>query len=1406
VTPLRISIDTGGTFTDAVLQAADGSLTFAKVLSSSSIRARVVRVDASLSLTVAVPAWKSIGADFVRVWRVRGPGLRGVIAAARAVADGQWQLELDAQQHEWSRAPYTETRAEPEHGHSRSDGEALRPGSLIDLCAPWPAPILAARLLTCCASNTPLPPIAMRLGTTRGTNAMLEGRFDPVLLVVNEGLGDALEIGDQRRDRLFDPAPRRRPPIHRAVLEVTLRQDASGSVISPLDESAFRAGVDRAREQHGVTHAAVLLMHAWRNPQPEQDIAAILREAGFARVVASHECTGAEGYLLRGDATVADAALSSAVGDFLEAVERELSPGSTLEVATSAAALRPASDLPPRESLLSGPAGGAAAVLAIARKRARTDGRADDSAALGFDMGGTSTDALRVTDYLPRREQTPIAGRTLAVPSVVIESVAAGGGSICTAEHGVLRVGPESAASDPGPACYGRGGPLTVTDVDLLLGRADPARFAVPLDLDRSRAALDRLLASQREGGMERDATATLEALRAIADEAMASAIRAISARGGFDPALHTLISFGGAGGQHACAVAERLGVERIVHPAAAGLLSAMGMSRLGRERIRSEGVHEPLGVAVLRAAIERARVALATEHPPIAGAALEIERTEVAIGWRGQSAVIEIPFRPESGDSVAAQDAQLVTDARDRYRAVFGSEPPVAHAEISFVRVIAEWRVPDGASEAVTSANETEPGKPVAAHALTRATAPGAADVAHGELARWERQGSHARMWSGGRWQQAPLVDRALLRAGDHVDGPAIVADPHATLVIDINWTGVVDADGAITLTRTTAARDLPRGQRRADDSHRDPRVRSEVPEVRASALASIAVEMGEQLRRTAVSVNVRDRLDYSCGILDGEGRLATTAPHVPVHLGALGACVQALIAAHPMRGGDVIVTNDPAFGGSHLPDVTVVMAVGVTAVPAGDRDRRESHGTPPVAFIAARAHHAEIGGTRPGSMPPSARELHEEGVVIPPSSIGTADTIDLSPIERLLRSAPFPSRAVEDNLADLSAAVAALRRGAELLHAFIAHDGASALRATLDDLRRRSRERVIDAIQRLPLELDRAIEQRLDDGWLIRVRVARAHDRLRVDFSGSSGIHPGNLNAPIAVVRSAVMYAMRVLVESHERQDERVLPLNDGLLEPIDLIVPHGFLNQGGHSNDGSSAPHSATRGSHATSNAAVAAGNTETSQRVVDALLLALGVAACSQGTMNNLVMGGLDWSFYETIAGGIGATPHAVGASGLHAHMTNTRITDPETLERRMPLRLRHFGFRRGSGGGSHINDPDCAAMSAGGDGLVRELEFLAPAQVSFIAQRRASGPEGLDGGAAGEPGTQSLIRAAGESVTQSLIRATPLSGIPSLNRADGRVEPLPGLFELDALPGDRLRIETPGGGAWKGPRA
>ena len=1308
-----VAVDTGGTFTDGVAVGPDGGRRRVKVLSAARLRAQV---DAPRERPGAAPAAEVIEASIPGSadqppgafdgWRVGG---RTVRRSEPRGAGGRWTLSLRA-----------------ETGDGAGGAEAFAPGSLVDLDSPEPAPVMAARLLTRTPMGAALPPMRMHLATTRGTNALLERRVDRVVAVTNAGLADALEIGDQRRRELYSLVAEREAPLHAATLEVPLRQGPTGDVEQEMDGPAWEA-FERASQrlaQAGMQGAAVVLLHAWRNGEPEARLAARLRRCGL-HVVASSEVSGVEGWLERSAATVVDAALAGPVAGFVADNRRALLEGSELLVLTSAGSLETAAAYRPKDSLLSGPAGGAAAVAALAARHGIRE-------ALGLDMGGTSTDACRVAGRVRIRGTTAVAGVAIASPSVAVESVAAGGGSICLLRDGRPVVGPESAGGHPGPACYGRGGPLTVTDCNLLLGRSDPSAFALPV---RTEAARMAALAATGEDELQPERlAATLEGFLEVADAAIAEALKAISAREGFDPATHALVAFGGAGGQHACRVAERLGIRRILHPPDAGILSALGVAAAALERARSEGCAEPLDARSLQATHDRALASLRA-----GGAPWPVRTAEASLRWQGQSACVDVALDAAALAAPApawpALAAEAAGEAAALYRRTFGAEPPARAMELVSLRVVVGVA---GAPLPAPSAAEPEQGSADAAQAAGTAEAP-----------RLQR------MRSNGAWRNAPLLRRGTLAAGAGFDGPAIVADATGTLVVDAGWRAEVLADGCVRLTRDAApaAPAAPVAHAPADaPTAPEPVGSAAAAEVAAARLAGVAVQMGEQLRRTAVSVNVRDRLDFSCGILDGAGRLATNAPHVPVHLGALGPCVQALSRGRTWRPGDVVATNHPAFGGSHLPDVTVV-------APVFEPGRRDGA---PLAFVAARAHHAEIGGVRPGSMAPRAASLEEEGVVIPPCLVAEGGRAIPEGITALLTGARWPTRALQDNLADLAAAVASLRRGVEELERVCAEWGAPQLQRHLDGLRARAasgaRRAIVAAFR---LGEVRSATERMDDGWPIQVRMERRGERLVVDLGGSGGVHAAPFNAPFAVTRSAVMYAMRLLLGAVDGHLARDVPLNDGLLEPVDLTVPPGFL-----------AP-PFPPAAPASSLPPVAAGNTETSQRVVDCLLRALGLAACSQGTMNNLLFGGPDWGYYETIGGGAGAAPGRPGASAIHSHMTNTRISDPEILERRVPVRLERFSRRPGSGG---------AGAAAGGEGAVRTLRFLAPAQVSFMGERRAHGPGGAAGGGDGRPGAQWLQREAG-----------------------GR-DALPGTFQVDVQAGDRISIETPGGGGWGPPPA
>jgi 5-oxoprolinase (ATP-hydrolysing) len=1203
MTAWRISADTGGTFTDAFAVDPQGRESRCKVLSSGVLRARVrpgpVPEQLHLDGLPELPA--------------------GVLRGFHACAGAEMRRV-----QVW----------DPAAGLVTLDAAFAVIPARLDLTTGEEAPVLAARLLTGTPGDEPLPPLDLRLATTRATNALLERKGSPVALFVTAGFGDLLRLGDQRRADLFALQHAPRPCFYEAVVEVTERLDADGTVLIPLDEGALTQEAMRLRAQ-GLRHAAVALLHSHAHPMHEQRVAAILRQLGFEHVSASAEVAAFAKILPRAQSAVADAYLTGPVQAFLDGVAAPLGAGSHLSILTSAGALERAQDVRPKDLLLSGPAGGA---LGAANAAAR----AGYPRVLTLDMGGTSTDVARIDGRPGLRFSQEVAGMRLLAPCVAIETVAAGGGSICRWTPQGLAVGPESAGADPGPACYGRGGPLTITDVNLLLGRFDPARAPIPLDAAAAQRRLAELHAAS-DGRLMADEL--LQACLRLAVEHMAAAIRRISVAEGYDPRDHALLAFGGAGPQHACAVAERLGMTTVLAPQHAGILSAVGLHEAVPEKFAARQVLRPLADCLT--ALEGWLGELVCTACRDLGDPASVEVSRLAeLRLQGQDTPLQVNFEN------AAELPALYAGA---YQRLFGYPPPAGRViELVSLRVAVRVAAPAAVAEP-----------------------PGVAEPRGG--------------------------------------GPQLLQDAFSTLVVAEGWYAAwIDGFGHV-LTRRQAAPVAAAGFSRDLVRHR---------------LHGIVSEMGALLCRTAISTNIRERLDFSCALLDADGRLVSSAPHIPVHLGALGVCVRAAVAGLDLRPGDTLITNHPAYGGSHLPDVTLI-------TPVFDVDDVL------LGYVANRAHHAEIGGLTPGSMPAGASCLAEEGVVLVPQFLVRAGQSCFGAVEGQLTGAPYPTRNLADNLADLHAQLAANQLGAERLRELAGGDSA-ALRAALREIVGHSAAVLRAFLPRLRAGM---AEQQLDDGSRLCVRVEPAGDRLRLDFTGSAPTHPRNLNATRAIVHSVVLYCLRLLL----RED---LPLTEGLLQPVDLILPEGTLLNPVFTGDPSRDP-------------AVVGGNVEVSQRLVDTLLLAFGLQACSQGTMNNLLFGDGRFGYYETVAGGTGAGPEGRGADGVHSHMTNTAITDPEILEQRYPVRLWRFGLRRGSGGrGRH----------RGGDGVVREFEFLSPLTVSLLTQHRASGPYGLAGGEEGQPGRQTLLRDGGESE-------------------------LPGCVSFEARACDRLRLQTPGGGGW-----
>jgi 5-oxoprolinase (ATP-hydrolysing) len=1262
----RLWVDTGGTFTDCLAVDDIGRFHRAKVLSSGSLRGRVVRWGDRRRLLIE--------AD----WLPAAQAVRGAVFRVLGHSSDGARIERLDPESGWLELASSETHEDPE-------------AATFEISFGEEAPIVAARIITRTPLAEPLPRISMRLATTRGTNALLERTGEAPVLFITRGFRDLLRIGDQRRPDLFALEIERPPALFRTVVEVSGRIAADGTELEPLDTDVLEPVV-RQLVSRGHRSAAVGLLNSYVDPTHEERLAELLRGAGFDHVSVSSSLTSSIRLLHRSETAVVDAYLAPVLTRYLEAVGSALVDAAVpepdgargrLHVMTSAGGLVRAADFRPKDSLLSGPAGGV-----VGAARAGRD--AGFTRIIAFDMGGTSTDVARVDGDFEYVWEHEVGGARLVAPALAIESVAAGGGSICAADDQGLRVGPESAGADPGPACYGAGGPLTLTDANLLLGRLKPSRFGIPLDVSAAGAAAEELR-SRVVAGSDSEAVAEaplLEGLTALADERMADAIREISLRKGYDPSEYALVAFGGAGPQHACGVAERLGIDSVVVPPDAGLLSAMGIGHAVIERfaerqfLRRLVEIEPEIAAVFRELEAQAIAAVEAEGE--IGSAVQTRRRIASLRFEGQEATLEIDWngRPLTDSFLA------------RYTEVYGHLPEDRPIELVSVRVVA--------STTVSERGRFE--RPVT---TTRPAV-----------------GESSRTWLGGRWADLPCYERSELRPGDLFSGPALVWERHSATLVGECWEAEVHPSGALLLRRTAVPESVT-------DSPVVPDLVRE--ELFIHRFRSIVAEMGEQLRRTALSVNVRERLDFSCALLDPEGRLVVNAPHIPVHLGALGMCVRHVASSMRLGPGDVVMTNHPAAGGSHLPDVTVLAPV------------HDGAGVL-IGYVANRAHHAEIGGVRPGSMPPGATTLAEEGVVIPPTLLVRAGVADWTEAESLLRGGPYPSRAVAENLADLRAQVAAVSRGVALLRELADRNESVRLLEHMHALTDRAERRVRTALLRIPDGSYTAME-RLDDGWPLAVRIEVEEDRAMIDFGGSGGVHPGNLNCTPAIVRSVVLYVVRLLTDEP-------IPLNEGLLGAIEIRVPEGLLNPA-FGADPRVAP-------------AVVGGNVETSQRLVDTCLRALRLAACSQGTMNNVLFGNERFGYYETVCGGSGAGPGWTGADAVHTHMTNTRITDPEVLEHRYPVRVERFGIRRGSGG---------AGQWKGGDGAVREIRFLEPLSLSVLTQHRVEAPFGMDGGASGSPGRQWVERSSGDTVV--------------LASVDG----------CEVLPGDRLVLETPGGGGW-----
>ncbi len=1150
-------------------------------------------------------------------------------------------------------------------------------------------------------SGEPIPAEAIdhvKMGTTVATNALLERKGERTVLVTTRGFADALRIGYQTRPRLFDRHIVLPSLLHERVIEIDERIDAHGAVLTPLDEEAAEADL-REAVAAGIRACAIALLHGYRYPEHEARLAEIVGRVGFTQVSVSHRASPLMKLVSRGDTTVVDAYLSPILRRYVDRVAAALGAdaehGPRLMFMQSHGGLTDAALFEGKDAILSGPAGGVVGM-------ARTGAAAGFDRLIGFDMGGTSTDVTHYAGAYERSLETEVAGVRLRAPMMHIHTIAAGGGSILHFDGARFRVGPDSAGADPGPACYRRGGPLCVTDANVMLGKIQPAHFPhvfgpaadQPLDapiVRRKFAALaDEINAAT--GGPPRTPEEVADGFLRIAVENMANAIKKISVQRGHDVAGYTLNCFGGAGGQHACLVADRLGMTAVLLHPLAGVLSAYGMGLADIRSLRELQLEIPFDAAALAAIDDACRPKEEEARAEVAGQGIEAASIRVArtlhLRYEGSDTTLPVDFT----DFEAMLEAFRAGHVK-RFGFAAPRRPLICAA--AAIEAVGETGAD---AEAIRPAAETgDPARPLQAVSI----------------------------YTDGSWREADLYRRDDLSPGQVIDGPAIIAEATATTVVEPDWRAELNPRGDLILSRAR-----PRGGEDAVGTSVDP----VMLEVFNNLFMNIAEQMGATLANTAYSVNIKERQDFSCAVFDAHGNLVANAPHVPVHLGSMSDSVKVVLAQNPgaINPGDVFALNAPYNGGTHLPDVTVITPVYNEA------------GTEILFFVGSRGHHADIGGRTPGSMPPDSALIDEEGVVVDNFRLVAGGEFREQATRALLASGPYPCRNIDHNIADLTAQIAANAVGGRELARMIGQFGIDVVRAYMGHVQDNAEEsvrRVIDVLK------DGRFTHPLDNGARIEVaiRVDHAARATAIDFTGTAPQGANNFNAPAAVCRAAVLYVFRCLVADD-------IPLNAGCMKPLELILPDRSIINAAHP-------------------AAVVAGNTEVSQAIVDALFGALGVLAASQGTMNNFTYGNARHQNYETLCGGTGAGPDHPGASAVHSHMTNTRMTDPEVLEWRFPVRVDSFAIRHGSGGRGRFS---------GGDGIVRRLRFLEPMTATIVSSHRATDPHGLAGGMPGARGRNAV------------------------ERADGRIEELTGSDSAEMAAGDVFVIETPGGGGFGPP--
>ncbi len=1232
----KISVDTGGTFTDGIGQHPDGGIKRIKVLSSGCIKGLLVAGKGKWWVSDLVEEYSC---DIFKGYSIY---INGEQCAYKVEA-------FDFENHSFL-----------------LDGNPniILPAPFV-LTAHEESPILAVRCLTETPLDDKLPPIEFRLGTTKGTNALLEKKGAKTCLIITKGFRDLLYIGTQQRPDLFCldiPEPEL---LYDFVFELDARTDKDGNEIIPLNEIKTTTLIKKIKDS-GYDSVAVALLHSYRNPSHEQTLKKACEKSGIRQVSISSELYKGIHLLPRASTTVVNAYLSPLWYKYIEGIKK-LIPN--LKIMSSSAGLVDADSFHPKDGLLSGPAGGVLGAASIAEN-------SGIKKILTLDMGGTSTDVSRYDTRIDYKYITQIGQQKIAVNAVDVETVAAGGGSICYFDGFKLCVGPESAGAHPGPACYGAGGPLTMTDINLLLGRLNTHSFKIPIFKIAAENKLTELIHEIESGTQEKySKTELLFSFEKIASEKMAEAIRKISIAKGFNPKEYTLLAFGGAGGLHACSVAEQLGIRKIIIPYDAGLLSARGIQEAKEEKWA--------GIQILKSLKEteeilpeiittlKNKILFQFQKTGIEKEKIIFQKKYIYLRISGQNNTIELNI----GNNIANRFYK-------KYNNLFGYDPIKKSIEVESIKILGIIKT------AFNNKNNTIP-----------------------KINKLKTHPEENKLiWS-------------KLNPGDSFQGESIISNSFGTVYTPSNWETTIQKDKNIFLNKIGTKKEIIGNKTSLE------------LELFSRKFMTIAEQSGLQLQRTASSVNIKERLDFSCAILDTKAELLANAPHIPVHLGSLGLCARLILKKLKLEKGDVVITNHPKYGGSHLPDVTLMSA-------AFDPQGRL------IGYLINRAHHAEIGGTRPGSMPPDATCLEEEGVVIPPMYLMKQGKLNTEILHNLMTQGKHPTRAYAENRADINAALAALKFGEKELEKLSGEYRLEKIHFYMAELKKTSSKILWQSLQKLNKNNFSATEF-LDDGNRLQVDIKIIDKKIVINFKGSSDVHPNNLNANPAIVNSVIIYVLQLITNDNR------LPLNEGLMKNVEIILPKNSLLHPDFDDNPEKCP-------------AVVGGNTEVSQRLTDLLLKAFGIAACSQGTMNNLLFGNQTFGYYETIGGGVGAGKGFNGRSAVHQHMTNTKITDPEELEFRYPVRLWQFGKRNNSGGDGKFK---------GGNGIVREIEFLEKMDVTLLSQHRKELPYGLEGGEPGKIGEQYIIRKNGDK------------------------EKLEHIDKAQVKKGDRIIILTPGGGGY-----